>query len=159
MELRRMKRVKLITDGSCLGNPGPGGWAAILRYGKHKKELSGAAVYTTNNRMEMTAVLEGLKALREPCEVTVEIDSQYVKDGMSGWIRAWKRRNWKTVEGTAVKNRDLWLELDAAVSRHKLSWVWVKGHAGHVDNKRCDRLAKAAAKRIARKRDVNSRRR
>ena len=151
-----MKRVKLITDGSCLGNPGPGGWAAILRYGKHKRELSGAAAYTTNNRMEMTAVLEGLKALREPCEVTVEIDSQYVKDGMSGWIHAWKRRNWKTVEGTAVKNRDLWVELDAAVSRHKLSWVWVKGHARHVDNNRCDRLAKAAAKRVASKRDVKS---
>ena len=152
-----MKQVKLITDGSCLGNPGPGGWAAILRYGKHKKELSGAAAYTTNNRMEMTAVLEGLKALSEPCEVTVEIDSQYVKDGMNGWIHAWKRRNWKTVEGTAVKNRDLWVQLEAAVSRHKLHWVWVKGHARHVDNNRCDRLARAAAQGIASKRDVKSR--
>ena len=141
-----MKQVRLITDGSCIGNPGPGGWAAILRFGKHKKELSGAEARTTNNRMEMTAVLEGLKALREPCEVTVEIDSQYVKNGLTGWIHAWKRRGWKTATGGVVKNRDLWQELDAAVSRHKLRWVWVKGHANHADNNRCDRLAKAAAR-------------
>ncbi len=153
-----MKRVKLITDGSCIRNPGPGGWAAILRYGDHKKELSGAVERTTNNRMEMTAVLEGLKALHEPCEVTVEIDSQYVKNGLTGWIHRWKRRNWKTATGEAVKNRDLWQELDAAVSKHKLRWVWVKGHANHADNNRCDRLAKAAARENVKKRDAKSRR-
>lgn len=146
-----MKSVKLITDGSCIGNPGPGGWAAILRYGKHKKELSGAEAQTTNNRMEMTAVLEGLNALREPCEVTVEIDSQYVKNGITGWIHAWKRRGWKTVTGSAVKNQDLWQALDTAIGRHKLRWVWVKGHASHADNNRCDRLAKKAARSNAKK--------
>lgn len=158
LELARMKRVKLITDGSCIGNPGPGGWAAILRYGDHKRELSGAAARTTNNRMEMTAVLKGLKALREPCEVTVEIDSQYVKNGLTGWIHGWKRRNWKTATGGAVKNQDLWRELDAATSRHKLRWVWVKGHANHRDNNRCDRLAKAAARGNAKLRNPKSRR-
>ena len=142
-----MKSVKLITDGACLGNPGPGGWAAILRYGKHKRELSGAAEHTTNNRMEMTAVVEGLQALREPCEVTVELDSEYVRNGITSWIHGWKRRGWLTASGDPVKNRDLWQELDEAAARHRLSWVWVKGHAGHRDNNRCDRLAKAAAHR------------
>lgn len=151
-----MKRVKLITDGSCIGNPGPGGWAAILRYGSHKKELTGAASFTTNNRMEMTAVLEGLKALRVPCEVTVEIDSQYVKNGITRWMHAWRHRNWKTITGEAVKNRDLWEELDSAISRHKLHWVWVRGHANHRDNKRCDRLAKKEARRRAKKRTAKS---
>ena len=146
-----MKSVTLITDGSCLGNPGAGGWAAILRYRKSKKELSGSAAYTTNNRMEMTAVLEGLKALREPCSVTVEIDSQYVRNGITRWVHAWKQRGWKTVSGDPVKNRDLWEQLDFAVSRHKIRWVWVKGHAGHADNMRCDQLARAAAKSVARK--------
>ena len=141
-----MKSVKLITDGSCLGNPGPGGWAAILRHGKHKKELYGAEARTTNNRMEMIAVLNGLKALREPCEVTVEIDSEYVKNGITTWIRGWKKRGWKTASGDPVKNRDLWQELDAAVSGHRVRWVWVKGHANHADNNRCDKLAKAAAR-------------
>ena len=141
-----MKEVKLITDGSCLGNPGPGGWAAILRYGRHSKELSGAAARTTNNRMEMTAVLKGLKALRQPCSVTVETDSQYVKNGVSSWMAGWKRRDWKTATGSPVKNQDLWKALDEAIARHRIRWVWVKGHADHADNNRCDELARAAAR-------------
>lgn len=145
-----MKSVILTTDGSCLGNPGPGGWAAILRYGKHMKELSGSAGRTTNNRMEITAVLEGLQALREPCAVKVEIDSQYVRNGCTKWIRTWKRRGWKTADGAPVKNRDLWELLDIAASRHSVKWVWVKGHADHADNLRCDALAKAAAKKAHR---------
>ena len=154
-----MKSVKLITDGSCIGNPGPGGWAAILRYGKHKRELSGAAEHTTNNRMEMTAVVEGLQALREPCEVTVELDSEYVRNGITSWIHGWKRRGWLTASGDPVKNRDLWQELDEAAARHRLSWVWVKGHAGHRDNNRCDRLAKAAARRTRARRRTGTGRR
>lgn len=141
-----MKRVKLITDGSCLGNPGPGGWAAILRYGKHHRELKGAEPQTTNNRMEMMAVLNGLLALREPCQVTVEIDSEYVKNGITTWIQAWKRRGWKTRTGTPVKNQDLWEALDKAVGGHQVEWVWIKGHANHADNNRCDALAKQAAR-------------
>ncbi len=137
----------LITDGSCLGNPGPGGWAAILRFGGSKKELSGGAPATTNNRMEMTAVLEGLNALAEPCEVAVEIDSQYVKDGVTRWMPAWKRKGWKTAAGQPVKNQDLWLKLDRALARHRVAWRWVKGHAQHADNNRCDRLAREAAQR------------
>lgn len=140
-----MKSVRLITDGSCLGNPGPGGWAALLRYGKHARELSGTAPDTTNNRMEMTAVLEGLSALREPCRVTIEVDSEYVKKGITEWMAGWKRRGWKTVTKQPVKNQDLWRRLDEAVARHDVKWRWVKGHAGHADNNRCDELAREAA--------------
>ena len=140
-----MKSVRLITDGSCLGNPGPGGWAALLRYGKHERELSGTAPDTTNNRMEMTAVLEGLSALREPCRVTIEVDSEYVKKGITEWMAGWKRRGWKTVTKQPVKNQDLWRRLDEAVARHDVKWRWVKGHAGHADNNRCDELAREAA--------------
>ncbi len=140
------KQVKLITDGSCIGNPGPGGWAAILRYGDHKKELSGGEPRTTNNRMEMTAVIEGLRALREPCEVSIELDSQYVKDGITRWIRNWSRRNWKTASGDLVKNKDLWQEILSVMTGHSVTWVWVKGHANHRDNNRCDQIAKAAAR-------------
>ena len=146
LALALMKSVTLVTDGSCLGNPGPGGWAAILRCGRHKKELTGSAEHTTNNRMEMTAVAKGLRALREPCEVIVEIDSEYVKQGITGWIHSWKRRGWKTAGGSPVKNKDLWQELDEASARHRIRWVWVKGHASHDDNNRCDGLAKAAAR-------------
>lgn len=141
-----MKQVKLITDGSCLGNPGRGGWAAILRFGPHMRELSGGEGQTTNNRMEITAVLEGLRALKEPCQVTVELDSEYVLNGITKWIHGWRKRDWKSVSGQPVKNRDLWLELEAAADRHKVKWVWVKGHANHRDNNRCDKLARAAAR-------------
>ena len=141
-----MKRVKLVTDGSCIGNPGPGGWAAILRYGEHSRKLSGGEPRTTNNRMEMTAVLKGLQALREPCAVTLEIDSEYVKNGVTRWMSKWKQNGWMTAEKQPVKNQDLWQELEAALERHQVRWVWVKGHANHKDNNRCDKLAKAAAK-------------
>jgi ribonuclease HI len=142
-----VKRITLITDGSCLGNPGPGGWAAILRYGDQKKELSGGERETTNNRMEMTAVLEGLQALKEPCNVVVEIDSQYVKNGITQWLPGWKKRGWKTASKAPVKNQDLWQALDEAVGRHTVEWKWVKGHADHADNNRCDELARSAAGR------------
>ena len=140
-----MKSVTLITDGSCRGNPGPGGWAAVLRYREHARELSGADPQTTNNRMEMTAVLEGLSALREPCRVTIEIDSEYVKKGVTEWMAGWKSRGWKTASKQPVKNQDLWRRLDEAVARHEVKWRWVKGHAGHADNNRCDELAREAA--------------
>lgn len=140
-----MKTVRLITDGSCLGNPGPGGWAAILRYNLHKKEIVGGEPDTTNNRMEMMAVIEGLAALKEPCHVILEIDSEYVKSGITSWIHGWKRNGWRTRTKKAVKNEDLWRRMDEEVSRHEVEWRWVKGHATHADNNRCDELARAAA--------------
>lgn len=140
-----MKRVTLITDGSCLGNPGPGGWAAILRFGDGKKELWGSEEHTTNNRMEMAAVFEGLAALNEPCKVVIEIDSEYVKNGITKWMSGWKRRGWRTADKKPVKNQDLWTKLDQAITRHQIEWRWVKGHAEHADNNRCDELARGAA--------------
>jgi ribonuclease HI len=140
-----MKTITLITDGSCLGNPGPGGWAAILRHGERKKEIWGSEPQTTNNRMEMTAVIAGLAAITEPCKVRVEIDSEYVKNGITQWIHQWKRRGWKTAAKQPVKNEDLWRKLDAALAGHELEWHWVKGHADHDDNNRCDELAREAA--------------
>jgi ribonuclease HI len=140
-----MKTLTLITDGSCLGNPGPGGWAAILRHGERKKEIWGSEPQTTNNRMEMTAVIEGLAAITEPCKVRVEIDSEYVKNGITQWIHQWKRRGWKTASKQPVKNEDLWRKLGAALAGHELEWRWVKGHADHSDNNRCDELAREAA--------------
>lgn len=140
-----MKRVRLITDGSCLGNPGRGGWAAILRYGDQTKELWGSTPETTNNRMEMTAVLRGLQALKQPCEVEIEIDSEYVKNGITQWLPGWKRNGWRTSTKAPVKNQDLWQQLDEEIQRHKVRWTWVKGHADHDDNNRCDELARDAA--------------
>ena len=147
-----MKRVLIATDGACIGNPGPGGWACILRYGNHKKELSGSQEHTTNNRMELRAVIEGLKALREPCEVTLITDSQYVRNGITQWLEQWKEQGWrkkkKGKSGTReVLNRDLWEELQEAVARHTIAWEWVKGHAEHDDNNRCDQLALMAAQK------------
>lgn len=145
-----MKEVYLISDGACIGNPGPGGWACILRYGDHKKELSGGEKSSTNNRMELRAVIEGLKALKESCSVTVITDSQYVRNGITQWLPQWKARGWrKRTKGSSgtreVLNQDLWQELDAATAGHEIRWEWVKGHAGHEDNMRCDRLALIAA--------------
>jgi len=137
-----MKKVQLITDGSCLGNPGPGGWAAILRYGPHTRELYGHAPHTTNNRMEMTAAIEGLKALREPCAVELITDSEYLMKGITQWIDGWKRKGW-----AKVKNPDLWQELDREISRHQVHWSWTRGHAEHVDNNRADELATTAARK------------
>jgi len=141
-----MKKIQLITDGACLGNPGPGGWACILRFGDQKKEMFGSEKQTTNNRMELTAAMEGLRALKEPCEVEVVTDSQYVKNGITQWIHGWKRNGWKTAAKKPVVNQDLWTELDRLVSKHKLEWTWTKGHADHEDNNRCDELATRAAR-------------
>ena len=140
-----MKSVALITDGSCLGNPGRGGWAAILRCGGHYKELWGSQQHTTNNRMELTAVIASLDTLKERCQVNVEIDSEYVKNGITVWIHNWKRRGWITSAKKPVKNADLWKKLDQSVSGHDMKWKWVKGHADHADNNRCDELAREAA--------------
>ena len=142
-----MKKVKLITDGACIGNPGPGGWACILRYNEHKKEIYGSSPKTTNNRMEITAAIEGLRAIKEPCEVQVVTDSEYLKNGITIWIHNWKRRNWKTTEKKPVVNQDLWQDLDEQVNRHKTTWVWTRGHASHADNNRCDALAARAARK------------
>jgi ribonuclease HI len=144
-----MKKIQLITDGACLGNPGPGGWACILRYGDKKKEMFGSSRETTNNRMELTAAMEGLRALKEPCEVEVVTDSQYVKNGITQWIHGWKKNGWKTAAKKPVVNQDLWTELDELVSKHKLHWTWTKGHADHDDNNRCDELATKAAREQA----------
>ncbi len=141
-----MKKVQLITDGACLGNPGPGGWAALLRYQEHKKELWGSERQTTNNRMELRAAIEGLRALKEGCEVEVVTDSQYLKNGITQWIHNWKRRGWMTAEKKPVLNQDLWQALDEQVERHKVTWSWTKGHASHADNNRCDELATRAAR-------------
>ncbi|HVW83102.1 MAG TPA: ribonuclease HI [Bryobacteraceae bacterium] len=141
-----MKKVQLITDGACLGNPGPGGWAAILRYGAHKKEIFGCERHTTNNRMELQAAIEGLRMLKERCDVEVVTDSEYLKNGITSWMPNWKKRNWMTVQKKPVVNRDLWEELDQQVSRHNAQWSWTKGHASHEDNNRADELASRAAR-------------
>ena len=140
--------VELYTDGACLGNPGPGGWAALLRFNGTEKELSGCDPDTTNNRMEMQAVIEGLKALSRPSTVTVYTDSQYVQKGITEWINAWKARGWKTAAKKPVKNVDLWLELEETQERHSVTWQWVKGHAGHPENERVDDLARQEAEMI-----------
>jgi len=138
--------VQLITDGACVGNPGRGGWAAILRYGDHKRELSGSSPQTTNNRMELTAAIEGLRALKEKCEVEVVTDSEYLKNGITQWIHGWKKNGWKTKARTPVVNQDLWTELDQMVASHDVKWTWTKGHASHEDNNRADELATRAAR-------------
>ena len=142
-----MKKVQLITDGACKGNPGPGGWAFLLRYGNHRKECWGSEPKTTNNRMELTAAVRGLQALKEPCEVEIVTDSEYVKNGISSWIRNWKKNGWKTAAKKPVINQDLWEALDRENARHKTVWSWTKGHASHEDNNRCDELASEAAVR------------
>ena len=137
--------VEIATDGACKGNPGPGGWGALLRMGGHEKELSGGEPLTTNNRMELTAAIQGLNALVRPCKVKLSTDSRYVMDGLTKWVHGWQRNGWKTADKKPVKNAELWHELIAAAARHEVEWVWVKGHAGHPDNERADRLASDAA--------------
>ena len=139
-----MKKVTLYTDGACSGNPGPGGWACVLIYGEHEKELSGGAAETTNNRMEMTAALEGLKILKRPCKVEFYTDSNYLKDGVTQWLAGWKKRGWKTAAKQPVKNQDIWEQLDQVIQTHQIEWHWVKGHAGDEYNERCDELAREA---------------
>jgi ribonuclease HI len=141
-----MKKVKLITDGACLGNPGRGGWAAILRFNEHVREMWGHEAHTTNNRMEISAALEGLRALNEPCEVEVVTDSEYLKNGITTWIHNWKKKGWLTAAKKPVVNQDLWQALDSETARHRTTWTWVKGHASHPDNNRCDELATKAAR-------------
>jgi ribonuclease HI len=141
-----MKKVQLITDGACIGNPGPGGWAAVLRYNERKKELWGSEPQTTNNRMELRAAIEGLSALREDCEVEVVTDSEYLKNGITQWIQNWKRKGWLTAAKKPVVNQDLWQALDVQNARHNTTWTWTKGHANHADNNRCDELATRAAR-------------
>ncbi len=137
-----MKHVDIFTDGACSGNPGAGGWGVVMRYGKMEKELSGGSAMTTNNQMEMQAVIEALKILKEPCEITLTTDSQYVVRGMTEWLDDWMRRGWKTSSKKPVANQELWEELAGQAKRHKIRWQWVKGHAGHPENERCDALAR-----------------
>jgi ribonuclease HI len=137
-----MKQVEIFTDGACSGNPGPGGWGTVLRFGAHEKELSGGAADTTNNRMELTAVIEGLKALKEPCAVTLTTDSKYVCDSITkGWVYGWQKRGWIKSDKKPALNVDLWEQLLPLLEQHKVTFVWVKGHAGHPENERCDQLA------------------
>lgn len=144
-----MKQVEIFTDGSCKGNPGPGGWGVLLRMGGHEKELSGGEVDTTNNRMEMTAVIQGLSALIEPCAVELYSDSKYVLDGMTKWIEGWKRRGWVNASKKPVRNADLWHQLIDASARHQVNWNWVKGHSGHPENERVDKLASDQAAKFS----------
>ena len=143
-----MKAVEVHTDGACLGNPGPGGWAALLRYGARERELVGGETETTNNRMELMAAIVALETLTEDCAVTLHTDSQYVRKGITEWMRNWVRRGWKTAGGDPVKNRDLWERLHAASGRHVIDWRWVKGHSGDPDNERVDTLARNEAIRF-----------
>ena len=139
-----MKHIDMFTDGACSGNPGPGGWGTILRFRGVEKELSGGEPATTNNRMEMMAAIAGLEALKRPCRVTLYTDSQYLRDGITRWLPAWKGRGWRTADKKPVKNVDLWQRLEAAAAPHQVEWHWVRGHAGHPENERADALARAA---------------
>lgn len=142
-----MTAIEIFTDGACSGNPGAGGWGVILRYGETEKELSGGDAQTTNNRMELTAVIEALKALKRECEITLYTDSRYVMDGVNEWLPNWKKNGWKTTnKKSAVKNLELWQELDSLLPKHQIKWIWVKGHNGHPENERVDKLARDAAK-------------
>ncbi len=141
-------RVIIYTDGACSGNPGPGGWAAILRWRDSEKELSGASAATTNNVMELTAVVRALEALKRPMRVVLYTDSRYVMDGITRWIHTWKHNGWKTADQQPVKNAELWQQLDAAVACHDIEWCWVKGHSGQLENTRVDRLARAAIRQV-----------
>ena len=136
-----MKTIEIFTDGACKGNPGPGGWGALLRYGKHEKRLYGGELETTNNRMELTAAIEALKALKRPCNVELTTDSVYVKNGINQWREGWKAKGWKTASKEPVKNQDLWQALDEQVAKHRINWHWVKGHSGHAENEIADELA------------------
>ena len=142
-------RVEIFTDGACKGNPGPGGWGAVIRWGERERELSGGERLTTNNRMELLAAIRALEALKRPCEIVLHTDSIYVRDGISKWIHGWRRNGWKTAAKKPVKNAELWQELLGAAAPHQIEWRWIKGHAGHPENERADRLACDAALRFA----------
>ena len=147
-----LSKVEIATDGACKGNPGPGGWGAIIRSGTRERELSGGESLTTNNRMELMAAIEGLNALKRPCHVTLSTDSRYVMDGLTKWIKGWQKNGWKTAAKQPVKNADLWQALLAAAKPHRIEWLWVKGLAGHPDNERADKLASDAAMAASRAR-------
>ena len=136
-----MTKVVIYTDGSCRGNPGPGGWGAVLRYGDKEKDLCGGDTRTTNNRMELTAAISALEALKRPCKVQLHTDSKYLRDGVTQWLKGWKRNGWRTADKSPVKNEDLWRRLDEAIARHEIDWRWVRGHAGNAMNERADKLA------------------
>lgn len=140
--------IEIYTDGACRGNPGPGGWGALLRTKDHEKKLSGSEAFTTNNRMELMAAIKALEALRHPCKVRLTTDSTYVRDGITRWLSGWKRKGWRTASGQPVKNQDLWMSLDAICQRHQITWEWVKGHAGHPENELADKLANEAIDRM-----------
>ena len=149
--------VEIYTDGASRGNPGPGGWAALLRFRGREREIGGREVYTTNNRMELLAAIQGLEALRRPCRVRLVTDSTYVRDGITRWLTAWKRRGWRTAGGQPVKNVDLWQRLETAASGHDVRWVWTRGHSGHPENERVDRRARAEAAAVGSGRAAQSR--
>lgn len=144
--------IEIFTDGACLGNPGPGGWAALMRFRGKERELTGKEAATTNNRMELMAAIAALEALKRPSHVRLTTDSNYVKDGITKWIAGWKARGWKTADRKPVKNQDLWVRLDEAVRPHQVRWIWTRGHSGHEENERVDRLARTEAETVARKR-------
>ena len=143
-----MNKAEIFTDGDCKGNPGPGGWGAILRYGTTEKEIYGASKNTTNNIMELTAVIESLKNLNKPCELIITTDSKYVKNGITEWIHNWKKNGWRTAAKKEVKNKELWIELDSLIQIHSITWDWVKGHSGHPENERADLLANVAIEEL-----------
>jgi ribonuclease HI len=145
----KVKQVEIFTDGACKGNPGPGGWGAIIRYGAHEKEISGGDPDTTNNRMEMWAVIQALNILIVPCQVKAHTDSKYVIEGITKWVHGWQRNGWKNASKQPVRNADLWHDLIEAAGKHQVEWIWVKGHSGHVENERADRLASDAAEAAA----------
>ena len=148
--MSELPEVDIFTDGACKGNPGPGGWGALIRSGARERELSGGEKLTTNNRMELMAAIRALQALKKPCRVQLHTDSNYVRDGITKWIHGWRRNGWRTADRKPVKNADLWQELLAAAARHKIDWRWVKGHSGHPENDRADALASAEALRFQR---------
>jgi ribonuclease HI len=149
-----VKTVEIFSDGACRGNPGPGGWGVLLRYGKNERSLCGAEQDTTNNRMELTAALEGLKSLKEPCRVILTTDSQYLRKGITEWIISWKAKGWKTSARQPVKNQDLWQAIDEVAQQHNIEWHWVKGHTGHRENEIADQLANQAIDELSRKAGV-----
>tara|TARA_B100001250_G_scaffold171099_1_gene147362 strand:- start:1782 stop:2225 length:444 start_codon:yes stop_codon:yes gene_type:complete len=142
--MNKTEKVQIFTDGACKGNPGPGGWGAILRFQDNEKEINGYKPLTTNNIMELMAVIESLKAISKPFEIVITTDSQYVKNGITSWIHNWKKNGWKTAAKKPVKNKELWVELDHLIQKHTVSWKWVKGHSGHIENERADELANEA---------------